>query len=132
MKGKIVFEEHMSLPETLEDSRTFVGGSAKWDDFERQILDVGDERLEGMERNGIGFAILSLNAPAIQSILNTNTAIETAKRANEHLANAIARHPDRFAPPTGGAWTRTPPAAGSNSSRRGRTAGSCADPGWRR
>src|SRR6516164_9272122 len=87
----------MSLPETLEDSRTFVGGSAKWDDFERQILDVGDERLEGMERNGIGFAILSLNAPAIQSILNTNTAIEIAKRANDYLANAIARHPDRFA-----------------------------------
>jgi 2,3-dihydroxybenzoate decarboxylase len=97
MKGKIAFEEHMSLPETLEDARTFVGGAAKWEDFERQILDVGDERLEGMDRNGIEFAILSLNAPAIQGIWDTNKAIETAKRANEYLARAIARHPHRFA-----------------------------------
>lgn len=97
MKGKIVFEEHMSLPETLEDSRTFVGGSANWGDFERQILDVGNERIEGMETNGIELAILSLNAPAIQAIWDTNKAIETAKRANDYLANAIARHPDRFA-----------------------------------
>jgi 2,3-dihydroxybenzoate decarboxylase len=97
VKGKIVFEEHMSLPETLEDSRTFVGGSANWGDFERQILDVGDERIEGMETNGIELAILSLNAPAIQGIWDTNKAIATAKRANDYLANAIARHPDRFA-----------------------------------
>ena len=97
MKGKIVFEEHMALPETLEDSRTFVGGSAKWEDFARQILDVGDERIEGMDRNGIEFAILSLNAPAIQGIWDTNKAIETAKRANDYLANAVARHSHRFA-----------------------------------
>ena len=38
MKGKIAFEEHMSLPETLEDARTFAGGSGKWDEFARQIL----------------------------------------------------------------------------------------------
>ena len=53
MKGKIAFEEHMSLPETLEDARTFAGGSGKWDEFARQILDIGDERLAGMEKNGI-------------------------------------------------------------------------------
>src|SRR5439155_2793800 len=31
MIGKIAFEEHMALQETLEDSRSFAGGSGKWD-----------------------------------------------------------------------------------------------------
>ena len=33
MDGKIVFEEHMAIPDTLEDSRSFAGGSGKWDEF---------------------------------------------------------------------------------------------------
>lgn len=97
MKGKIAFEEHMSLTETLEDSRSFAGGSGKWDEFARQILDMGDERLEGMDRNGIEFAILSLNAPAIQAILSTNRAIEVSQKANDRIAEAVAKHPSRFA-----------------------------------
>lgn len=96
MKGKIAFEEHMSLRETLEDSRTFAGGSANWEDFARQILDVGDERLERMDRNGIEYAILSLNAPAVQAILDTRQAIEISRRANDKMADAVARHPKRF------------------------------------
>ena len=97
MKGKIAFEEHMSLEETLEDSRSFAGGSGKWDEFARQILDMGDERLEGMDRNGIEFTILSLNAPAIQAILDTKRAIEVSRKANDRIAEAVARNPRRFA-----------------------------------
>ena len=97
MDGKIVFEEHMAIPDTLEDARRFAGGSGKWDQFARQILDVGDERLGLMDSNGIEFAILSLNAPAIQAILDTGEAIEVARRANDYLAEAVAKHPDRFA-----------------------------------
>ena len=48
MIGKIAFEEHMAIEETLEDSRSFAGGSGKWDEFSRQILEMGDERLAGM------------------------------------------------------------------------------------
>ena len=97
MDGKIVFEEHMALQETLEDARIFAGGSGKWDEFARQILDIGDERLAGMNENGIEFAILSLNAPGIQAIQDPNQAIALAERANDHLAEAVAKHPDRFA-----------------------------------
>ena len=63
MDGKIVFEEHMAIPDTLDDSRTFAEGSGKWDQFARQILDIEDERIARMDSNGIEFAILSLNAP---------------------------------------------------------------------
>jgi 2,3-dihydroxybenzoate decarboxylase len=97
MIGKIAFEEHMALQETLEDSRSFAGGSGKWDEFARQILDIGDERLAGMDRNGIEFTILSLNAPAVQAILETKQAIEVSRRANDRMAGAVAKHPDRFA-----------------------------------
>ena len=97
MKGKIVFEEHMALRETLEDSRSFAGGSGKWDEFARQILDVGDERLAGMDENGIEFTILSLNSPAVQAILDTKKAIDVSRCANDRMAEAIARHPGRFA-----------------------------------
>ena len=96
VKGKIAFEEHMSLPETLEDSRTFAGGSANWEDFARRILDIDQERLDTMERNGIEYAILSLNAPAVQAILDTNKAIEISQRANDRMAEAVAKHPTHF------------------------------------
>ena len=69
MDGKIVFEEHMAIPDTLEDARSFADGSGKWDEFARQILDVGDERLTPMDSNGIEFASRALNAPAIQASL---------------------------------------------------------------
>ncbi len=97
MIGKIAFEEHMAIEETLEDSRSFAGGSGKWDEFSRQILDMGDERLAGMDRNGIEFTILSLNAPAVQAILETDKAIEISRRANDRMAAAVAKHPRRFA-----------------------------------
>jgi predicted TIM-barrel fold metal-dependent hydrolase len=97
MIGKIAFEEHMAIEETLEDSRSFAGGSGKWDEFSRQILEMGDERLAGMDRNGIEFTILSLNAPAVQAMLDTNKAIEISRRANDRMAEAVARHPRRFA-----------------------------------
>jgi len=97
MKGKVAFEEHMALQETLEDSRSFAGGSGKWDEFARQILYIGAERLAGMDENGIEFAILSLNSPAVQAILDTKKAIDVSRRANDRMAEAVASHPGRFA-----------------------------------
>ena len=97
MQKKIAFEEHCAIPETLEGNRVIAGESGKWDEFARQILDLENERLEGMERNGIDFAILSLNAPGVQGILDTARAVRLVKKANDHMAEAVARHPDRYA-----------------------------------
>jgi 2,3-dihydroxybenzoate decarboxylase len=41
--------------------------------------------------------ILSLNAPAVQAIADEDRAIAVARRANDILAEAVARHPTRFA-----------------------------------
>ncbi len=96
MQGKIAFEEHMAIRETLEETRSFAGDSGKWDDFTRQILDLEDERLGKMDETGIEFAILSLNAPGIQGILDTNEAIEVSKKANDTMADAVSKHPKRY------------------------------------
>jgi len=97
MKGKIAFEEHMAINETLGETKVFAGESASFDDFKQDILDLDDQRLAGLDRNGIELAILSLNAPGIQSILDRDQAVETATKGNNAIAAAIARHPTRYA-----------------------------------
>ena len=96
MIGKIALEEHFALEETLEDSQKYaVSGS--WNHLQRRLLDLGDERLAEMDRHGIERAILSLNSPAVQAVFDSRRAIEIARRSNDILAEAIARHPGRFA-----------------------------------
>lgn len=97
MKGKIAFEEHFAVPETLEETRSFAGDSGIWDEFTREILDLNAERLEHMDKTGIELAILSLNAPGLQGILDPIEAMNVAKKANAQMAEAIARHPGRYA-----------------------------------
>jgi predicted TIM-barrel fold metal-dependent hydrolase len=97
MQGKIAFEEHFAIEETLEETRSFAGDSGIWDDFTRQILDLEDERLGKMDATGIEFALLSLNAPGIQQILDADQAMAVARKANDRMAEAVAAHPDRYA-----------------------------------
>ena len=96
MKGKIAFEEHMATDETVADAKTTVGDFDQQAVFTRQILDLGSERLERMDANGIDYAILSLIAPGIQGILDTRKAIEVARRSNDVLAEAEALHPNKY------------------------------------
>ena len=96
MQGKIAFEEHMAIIETTDETRDFAGESGRFDEFTQEILDLDEMRLAYMDKAGIELAILSLNAPAVQSILDTDRAIEVAEKANATMANAVRRHPDRY------------------------------------
>jgi 2,3-dihydroxybenzoate decarboxylase len=49
-----------------------------------------------MDRHGIEMMILSLNAPAVQARLDPAEADGLARRANDFLADEVARRPDRF------------------------------------
>lgn len=97
MKGKIAFEEHFAVEETLRETHKFAGDSGIWDDFTRQILDLDGERLGHMDQTGIELAILSLNAPGVQRILDADEAMEVAKKGNECMAEALTKHPRRYA-----------------------------------
>jgi 2,3-dihydroxybenzoate decarboxylase len=96
MQDKIALEEHFALPETLGASQQYAI-DGRWDDLHRRLLDLNDLRLAEMDRHGIALAILSLNAPGIQSISDRAAAVATAQRANNRLADAVRARPDRFA-----------------------------------
>lgn len=96
MQGKIAFEEHTAIEDTLGGARRFAQESGNWEAFSRQILDIGNERLAHMDESGIDFALLSLNAPGVQAILDTDEAIEVARKGNNKIAQAMDGHPDRF------------------------------------
>ena len=96
MTGKIALEEHFAIEETIATSERYAVNNS-WDDLSARLLDLDDRRLAEMDRHGIELAIQSLNAPGIQGIPDPRLAIETARTANDVLAAAVARHPDRYA-----------------------------------
>jgi 2,3-dihydroxybenzoate decarboxylase len=96
MKGKIGFEEHMAIEDTIAETKAFAGDSGKWDEFTAEILDLDEKRIAYMDRAGVELALLSLNAPAVQAILDRERAVEVARKGNDTMAAAVERHPDRY------------------------------------
>jgi len=95
MDGKIALEEHFAIEATLGDSQVF--GAHVWPTLSHRLLDIQDTRLREMDKHGVGMMILSLNAPAVQAIADTERAIAIAKQANDLLADNVRKRPDRFA-----------------------------------
>jgi predicted TIM-barrel fold metal-dependent hydrolase len=61
-----------------------------------QLCDLGDGRIAAMDADGIDMQVLSLNSPGVEQTAATE-AVAIAREANDHLAEAVQRHPDRFA-----------------------------------
>jgi 2,3-dihydroxybenzoate decarboxylase len=96
MEGKIGLEEHFAIAETIEDSRGFLGEHI-WPELKHRLIDLHDKRIALMDKHGMEMMVLSLNAPAIQAIVEPARANEVARRANDVLAEQVARRPDRYA-----------------------------------
>ena len=60
-----------------------------------RLLDLGARRIADMDATGIDIAILSLTAPGVQ-VFEAEEAKAMVVRANDQLADAVSRHPDRF------------------------------------
>jgi gamma-resorcylate decarboxylase len=97
MDGKVALEEHWAIDETLHIAGQPFGAGAFWDETRRLLVDFRDRRLADMDANGIELAILGLNSPGLQAILDSVEASNVARRANDILAAEIARSPGRFA-----------------------------------
>ncbi|HEY8579876.1 MAG TPA: amidohydrolase family protein [Beijerinckiaceae bacterium] len=95
MQGKIGLEEHFAIPETLDDSRPFVPVD-HWEELKSRLLDMQEGRLRQMDAHGMEMMLLSLNAPTVQAVCDPVAADELARRANDFLAEQVARRPDRF------------------------------------
>ncbi len=64
--------------------------------FLERLLDLDEGRIADMDANGVDVELLSLTAPGVQ-MFDADTATGLAVLANDRLAEAIARHPDRYA-----------------------------------
>ena len=60
------------------------------------LADVGERRLATMDATGIDVQVLSSAAPHLQS-MQPASAVSIAAAVNETVAEAVARHPSRFA-----------------------------------
>jgi predicted TIM-barrel fold metal-dependent hydrolase len=61
-----------------------------------QLCDLDDRRIADMDAAGIGMQVLSLTSPGVEQ-LDATEAVTLACEANNHLAEAVRRHPSRFA-----------------------------------
>lgn len=96
MQPKIALEEHFAIEDTVGDSKQFMPDDW-WTELRTRLLDFHGQRLSLMDRHGVEKMIVSLNAPGVQAVLDTPRAVDIARRANDCLAEQIARRPDRFA-----------------------------------
>src|ERR1700761_9525531 len=96
MHGKIALEEHFAIPETLEDSHGYFPEDV-WQEVKSRVMDIQERRIREMDDNGIEMMLLSLNAPAVQAILDKTRAAEIARKANDYLAEQVRKRPQRFA-----------------------------------
>jgi len=61
-----------------------------------QLQDIGEKRIREMDAAGVDKMVLSLTAPGVQ-IFDAATAKAMAISTNDQLAEAIKKHPDRYA-----------------------------------
>jgi 2,3-dihydroxybenzoate decarboxylase len=131
---RIATEEAFSIPEVLDVYRKefekkdldpgFKGlmgfymssSSARAQHIVRCLADLDQLRLQHMDEAGTDVQVLSLTSPGVQ-FFDAPTAVSLAKIANDRLADAIRRHPTRFA----GMLTIAPqdPAAAAKEIQRG-------------
>jgi 2,3-dihydroxybenzoate decarboxylase len=95
MQGKVAVEEHFRIEETKGSEARYPG--PYWSALSGKLLDVFGARLTEMDANGIEMAVLSLNSNAVQGIFDIAKAVEIARKANDALAEIVAKRPDRFA-----------------------------------
>jgi 5-carboxyvanillate decarboxylase len=88
---KIVADASEYDPDLYLWSLTLAGGV-----IHDRLLDLDGERLEIMDKAGIDMQLLSLTSTGVQ-MMDPESANAIAKSSNDELADAIRRHPDRFA-----------------------------------
>jgi predicted TIM-barrel fold metal-dependent hydrolase len=63
-------------------------------ELERRLFDLAEHRLALMDETGLDTQVLSLTTPALHDL--GPESVEMAKRINDAVAAAVARHPTRF------------------------------------
>jgi len=97
----ITLEEHFATPEFfdgparfLKDRAEQVGG--RYANLMGRLCDVGAKRIAEMDAAGVDMQVLSLTAPGVEQMAPAD-AIAMARDTNDYLADAVKKHPTRFA-----------------------------------
>lgn len=112
---RIAAEEAFATPELLQEYRRLLADDPDLDPgfrnlmgyyllnphprallMSQRIQDIGEQRIADMDASGIDMQVLSLTSPGVQ-IFDAPTAAALARSSNDQLADAIRRHPRRFA-----------------------------------
>jgi predicted TIM-barrel fold metal-dependent hydrolase len=101
----VALEEHFTAPELVRRIDPAAIGRrgfkprtapAKGENPLDRLPEIGERRLESMDEAGITVQVLSNTGPGPDLVPGPD-GIALAREMNDHLAAAIARHPDRFA-----------------------------------
>jgi predicted TIM-barrel fold metal-dependent hydrolase len=101
----IGLEEHFLTPAFLEgpglslkkqSQATETRVASRFGKLIDQLCDLDEGRIATMDAAGIDMQVLSLHSPGVEQ-LDPTAAIDLARDTNDYLANAVCRHPDRFA-----------------------------------
>ena len=96
MRGKIAFEEHLAVEETVGNAKAFAGDSGRWDDFTWNFLTSMKNGWRSWTRPVLKWRCCRSTPPACRQSGDTDEAIELARKANAKIAGAVTRHPDRY------------------------------------
>ena len=108
MMRRIATEEAFVIPEVLrpmleraasepyDPDLFFWSKAADGSPLQRRLLDLGEERLAIMDETGIDVQLISLASTGVQ-MFDADTGTALATLANDVLAEAMAKHPTRYA-----------------------------------
>ncbi|PZN35226.1 MAG: amidohydrolase [Proteobacteria bacterium] len=80
----------------LSFTQILLGDSDYARDMTPRLLDIGAGRVAQMDADGVDMQVLSLTSPGVQ-LFSPDTAVAIARESNDILADAIRKHPGRFA-----------------------------------
>ena len=84
------------LKAQAEAARSHPQVAAGYEKLIEQLCDLGGGRISAMDAAGIDVQVLSLTFPGVEQ-LDAAEAVAFARETNDLLAEAVRRHPDRFA-----------------------------------
>jgi 5-carboxyvanillate decarboxylase len=105
---RIATEEAFVIPEVLrpmlerfasepyDPDLFFWSKAADGSPLQRRLLDLGEERLQIMNETGVDVQVISLASTGVQ-MFDADTGTALATLANDVLADAIRKHPTRYA-----------------------------------
>jgi predicted TIM-barrel fold metal-dependent hydrolase len=106
---RIATEEAFATPEQLDALRELMAKTQDYDpdvfladmqtsggQLTQRLLDLDDERLRIMDQSGVSMHLLAMTSTGVQQF-EADKAAKIAEMGNDRLADAIKRHPDRYA-----------------------------------